>query len=110
MKDFAEMLLYAGTAATGILFLLFKFSNVRRMLAFDIIIDIVATTFLMIALAGTGNGMMIALIGGTMISVTLWIMKQVVGTETLTRKGWQATEKPIVELSKKLSNGRIVWK
>jgi len=112
MKDFTEMLLYAGTAASGVLFLIFKFSNIRRMLAFDVIIDIAATTFLIIALSGTGNGIMIALIGGTIISITLWTLKQLLGTETLTCKGWQQTEKPITQLTRKFTGHKIdiKWK
>ena len=110
MKDFYELFPYAITAAAGILFLIFKFGKVRRILAFDAAIDVAATVVLCIALSGTGDGIMIALVAGTLISITLWILKQILGTENLTKKGWQedksAKEDPFFKLGRTIHNIR----
>ena len=79
--------LIAGIAsALGILFLLFKF-NIKRLLAFDIPIDIASSALLIVLFAGTFAGMMAAVIGGSIISVVLFITKKFAGYEKPKRKG-----------------------
>ncbi len=76
-------MIFAGLiAALGLLFLLFKF-GVRRIITYDIPIDIAATVLLMILFAGTFSGMMAAMFGGLVISVTLFVMKQTMSREEL---------------------------
>lgn len=76
-------MILAGTiAALGLLFLLFKF-GVRKIIAYDISLDIAATVLLMILFAGTFSGMMAAMLGGLIISVTLFAMKQTMTREEL---------------------------
>jgi len=70
-------------AATGLLFLLFKF-GIRRVIAYDIPIDIAVTLLLMYALAGTYAGMMAALVGGLFVSVVLYVLKRTMYRESLT--------------------------
>lgn len=89
-----EILILSLIASAGILFLIFKVGRIRRILAFDILIDISATVLLCIAMAGTFTGIMIGLTAGTIISITLYIMKKTLGTETLTAKGWVDTPTP----------------
>lgn len=89
-----EILILASIAAAGILFLIFKIAPLRRILVFDAAIDVFATTILCIAMAGTFTGIMIGLVAGTMISIVLWVMKKIVGCDTLTAKGWVKTSKP----------------
>ena len=74
-------------SAAAILFLLMKF-NMRRVLAFDIIVDCAATAFLIIIFAGSFAGMMAAVIGGAVISITLFFSKKLLGHDRLTRRGW----------------------
>ena len=69
-------------SALGLLFLLFKF-GIRRVISFDIPIDITFTALLMFLFAGTFGGMMAAMIGGLIISVTLFVMKLTMTRETL---------------------------
>ena len=76
------MLLAGLISATGILFLLFKF-GVRRMITFDIPIDIGATALLMFLFACTFGGMMAAMVGGLFISVTLFVMRKTMYREEL---------------------------
>ena len=83
------ILLLALISATGVLFLVFKFGNVRRVLWFDKYIDLISTVGLAIAFMGTLGGMAIAVIAGTFISITLWIMRKAIGCEELTVKGWE---------------------
>jgi len=69
-------------SAAGLLFLIFKF-GVRRAISFDIPIDIACTGLLMFLFAGTYGGMMTAMIGGLIISITLLIMRRTMAREVL---------------------------
>lgn len=77
----------AGFAsAASIIFLLAKM-NIKRVLAFDIWVDISATLLLTVAFFGTFAGMMAAVIGGSVISITLFCLKRIMGYEKPIRKG-----------------------
>lgn len=76
------MILAGLISAVGLLFLLFKF-GVRRVIAFDIPIDIGATALLMFLFAGTFGGMMAAMVGGLIISIVLFVMKKSMYREEL---------------------------
>lgn len=65
-------------SALAILFLLAKF-DMKKVLWLDIPIDIASTILLVVMFAGTFAGMMAAVIGGCIISATLFGMKKVVG-------------------------------
>jgi len=81
--------LVAGIAsATAILFLLFKF-NIKKVLAFDIAVDIGSSALLVVLFAGTFAGMMAAVIGGAIISVVLYAIKRLKGYEKPIRKGFK---------------------
>ena len=76
-------MIFAGLiSALGILFLLFKF-GVRRIISFDIPIDIASTGLLMFLFAGTFGGMMAAMFGGLIISITLFVMKKILKKKLL---------------------------
>jgi len=77
------MILAGFLSALGLLFLIFKF-GVRRIITYDIPIDIAVTGFLMYAFAGTYSGMLAAMIGGLIVSVTLFVMKRTMNREKLT--------------------------
>lgn len=90
----AEIVGLAAVASAGVLFLVFKLGRVRRILTFSVPIDIAASSLLLLSMAGTFSGIMIALVAGTMISVVLWAMKLIFGCEMLTHKGWVAPPRP----------------
>ena len=69
-------------SALGLLFLIFKF-GIRKVINYDILIDIFVTALLMYALAGTYSGMMAALVGALIVSVTLFILKKTMYREQL---------------------------
>nr|BAR16664.1 hypothetical protein [uncultured Mediterranean phage uvMED] len=75
-------------SALAILFLLFKF-NIKRVLAFDVPIDIASSALLVVLFAGTFAGMMAAVIGGSIISIVLYVMKKIKGCEKPRRKGFK---------------------
>ena len=76
-------MIFAGLlSALGLLFLIFKF-GVRRIIAYDIPIDITVTAFLIYAFAGTYSGMIAAMIGGLIVSITLYVMKRTMRREEL---------------------------
>ena len=83
------ILTMALISAIGILFILFKFGNIRKLLAFDIEIDIGSTALLAYLYYGTMGGMAIAAVGGVIVSTILWITKLAIGHEKLTVKGWK---------------------
>ena len=76
------MILAGLLSALGLLFLIFKF-GVRRVIAYAIPIDIAVTGFLIWAFSGTYSGMFAAMIGGLIVSITLFIMKRTMNREEL---------------------------
>ena len=76
------MLLCGMLAACGILFLLAKL-NIKRVLYFDVAVDVVATIALLVMFAGTFAGMMAGVIGGAIVSVVLFILKRMIGCQKL---------------------------
>ena len=76
------MMLAGILAGLGLLLLIFKI-GLRKIIAYDIVIDIAVTSLLMVSLAGTYSGMIAALIGGLFVSVVLWVLKKTVTREEL---------------------------
>lgn len=71
--------LIAGVfAGLAILFLLAKF-DFKKVLWLDVPVDIISTVLLVIMFAGTFAGMMAAVIGGCIISATLYALKKLRG-------------------------------
>lgn len=78
--------------ALAILFVIFKLGNWRKVLFFDVLIDVSTTVVLAVVFAGTASGMVIAFTAGFFISVFLWLMKKTFGCDKLTLKGWETYE------------------
>ena len=76
------MMIAGITAAAGLLFLVLKLGP-RKIISYDIPIDITITALLMWSLAGTYSGMMAALIGGLVVSVILFVIKKTMVREEL---------------------------
>jgi len=72
-------------SALAILFLLAKF-DMKKVLWLDIPIDIASTALLVVMFAGTFAGMMAAVIGGCIISVSLYTLKKLNGYKKPMRK------------------------
>ena len=72
-------------SALGILFLLAKF-DFQKVVWLDVPIDIASTALLIVMFAGTFAGMMAAVIGGCIISVTLYTYKRLRGYKKPIRK------------------------
>ena len=76
-------MIFAGIlSALGLLFLIFKF-GIRRIITYDIPIDIAVTGLLMYMFAGTYSGMIAAMVGGLIVSIVLYIMKRTMRREEL---------------------------
>jgi len=97
------MLLAGLLTALGMLFLLYKV-GFKRVLAYDVVVDIVATLGLMSIFAGTYSGMMAAIVGGLFISVILIVAKRFVSYEKLTCK-WV----PFTYKNMQLHRPRFTW-
>ena len=75
--------IWAGiVSAIAILFLLLKL-DIQKVCGYDVFVDIFATGLLMLIFSGTYSGMMAAIIGGAIISVTLWLTKTTIGFKRL---------------------------
>jgi len=74
------MLMTGLIASAAIIFLLLKF-NIRRVLNYEILIDIGVTVLLIIIFAGTFAGMMTGLMAGAVISVFLYVARRTIGYE-----------------------------
>ena len=82
-------ILFTGIiAALAMIFLMLKM-NLRRLCGYDVVIDIGFTGLLAWMLAGTYSGMMAALVGGAIISVFLYVVKQRVGAERLVLRNFK---------------------
>jgi len=82
-------------SAIAILFMLFKL-DIKKVLAFDVFVDIGASFLLIIMFAGTFAGMMAAVIAGAIISIALYCMKKLMGCKKPQRNGfrWQWVNVP----------------
>lgn len=86
-----DIFILSAAAAAGLVFLVLKFGDIRKVLLFDIPIDIACTGALMLMMSGTYTGIMIAIIAGGLISVVLWVLKQAFPPYRLTSQGWDMT-------------------
>jgi len=76
------MIIAGVLSALGLLVLIFKF-GMRRIITYDIPIDITVTALLIYLFAGTYSGMIAAMVGGLIVSVTLFVMKRNMRREEL---------------------------
>jgi len=82
-----DTIILALVAGTGIVFTILKIFPTRKALHYDYLFDIFFTIILPIFLSGSYSGMVLAIITGIVISVELFILKLMIGTEPIfTRK------------------------
>ena len=92
------MIIAGIIAAAGLLFLVLKLSP-KRIISYDIPIDIAITALLMWSLAGTYSGMMAALVGGLIVSIVLFTMKKTMVREELRLNSRKVKVTRFIELS-----------
>lgn len=85
-----EMLLMGLLTALAVLVVMWKM-NIRRWLAFEVPVDIIVTVGLgaLGAATGTVSGVMIGIISGLIFSLVFRTLRNLMGYETLTTKGWK---------------------
>jgi hypothetical protein len=85
-----EMILMGLLTALAILVVMWKM-NIRRWLAFEVPLDIMVTVGLgaLGAATGTISGLMIGIISGLIFSLVFRALRNLLGYEILTMKGWQ---------------------
>ena len=83
-----EILLAGLISVLAILFLLLKI-DIRKVLAFDIWVDIGVTALLVTLFAGTFSGMFAACVAGAGFSIILYVLKHTIGYKRLTFHGWE---------------------
>lgn len=76
------MILAGLLTACAFLILLYKI-NLKRVLQYDIAVDVAITFFLMWIFAGTFAGMMAAIIGGLFVSIVLVLLKKTMPRQKL---------------------------
>jgi len=79
-----ETILLGLVAGTGMVFTILKMFPIRKALHYDYLFDIFFTILMPILLMGSYNGMVLAIISGLTLSVELFILKKLVGTEPIT--------------------------
>lgn len=83
-----ELFLAALMMVLCIVFLLARL-NLRRWLGYTVALDVVVTVTMLGLFAGTFSGVVAGAITGVIFSLTLEILKRVLGYERLTLNGWQ---------------------
>jgi asparagine N-glycosylation enzyme membrane subunit Stt3 len=78
-----EILILSLIAGSGLTFSLCKIFPLKKMLHYDYVFDILFTLILPMLLIGSMTGMMIAILTGITLSIELWILKKIVGSEPL---------------------------
>ena len=76
------MILAGLLNACAFLILLYKL-NLKRVLQYDLFVDVLVTFFLMWIFAGTFAGMMAAIIGGLFVSIVLVMLKKTMPRQKL---------------------------
>lgn len=76
-------MILAGLLTACAFLILFYKLGMRKILQYDIVIDVAVTFFLMWIFAGTFAGMMAAIIGGLFVSVILVALKRTMPREKL---------------------------
>jgi len=71
------MILAGILTAFAFLIMLYKM-NLKKILQYDLLVDIAVTFFLMWIFAGTFAGMMAAIIGGLIVSIVLVVLKRTI--------------------------------
>jgi len=92
-----------------ILIMKLRHDTVKKLLGFDIILDIAATVLFVALFAGTYAGMMAAIIAGLGFSITLMVMKWTMGYKKLEAKYGPDHFLPVirwVEVPPKIGAGR----
>lgn len=69
--------------AFAVLFLKMKRDTLRKLLGFDLYVDILVGIVLMYIFAGTYSGMMVAMVAGLGFSGFLWLLKKCIGYKRL---------------------------
>jgi len=71
--------------AIGIIFVVMKLNSItlRRLLAYDFIIDVVVTAGLIVLLKGTNSGLQTAMLSGAILSIILFVTKAIIGYEKM---------------------------
>jgi hypothetical protein len=78
----------AFVTAFAVLVLMFKI-GIRKFLAHDVLWDLAVSGLLLVCFAGTITGTGAAIVAGAVFSIVLFVLKPLLGTERLTRKGWK---------------------
>lgn len=81
-----DYVIVAAAAAAALFIVMIKL-NIRRVLGYDALIDLVSTALLISMFQGTATGMAAAVFAGVILSLLLLIAKQLLGYERLERDG-----------------------
>lgn len=85
-------MLFAGIlTAMGVVILLLKLKKLwlRRLLGYDILLDLSVTALMAMIFMGTYSGMMAAIVGGIVFSLSVHVIKMIIGSEYAVLQGRQ---------------------
>lgn len=75
-----ELAIVAAAIAVGFFIVMFKM-GLRRVLGYDLFVDVSLTVLLMMMFSGSFSGMVVALMSGLVISVVLLVLRKFIGYE-----------------------------
>ena len=86
---------------------------IRKILGYDWIVDLVLTFGIPVLFAGSYSGLVVGIMSGVMLSLALWIAKQLYGYEVYDRstKTWRSVSKGLTSpelVYDKIGDG-IIW-
>lgn len=84
------MLVEAVGSAAGVIALAYKL-DIKKVLGYDAIVDIVATVGLAYLFQGTYSGMVVAMVAGLLVSLILSVLKRRLGYKKLRFEGRKPT-------------------
>ena len=80
-----DTIIIAIIAGTGLVFTILKIFPIKKALHYDYVFDIFFTIIMPMLFMGSYNGMVLAIISGLTVSVELFFLKMIIGTEPLRR-------------------------
>ena len=86
-----ELWTIAVVSVLAVLFLMLKMKW-QRLLYFEVVLDLLVTSMLLVMFQGTFAGMAAAVTGGALFSVVIYVMKRTLGYERPTWHGWVRVE------------------
>ena len=85
----AGLIVAAGVMTAATLLTAHRFMNIRKLLGYSAAVDIGFTVLMFCMFMGTFSGIVAGAFGGLFMSLSLYVLKYMIGYEKLTVRGWK---------------------